>query len=208
MTLRQANKNIYWAWKSMKQRCQNPKCSAYRNYGARGISVCNEWQNFEPFCEWALSNGYENGLDLDRIDNAGNYEPTNCRWASRKENINNRRKTLYFTVNGQTKCRTEWEEKLLLPNGILKEWSVTHGKEYTEQRLIDIVANGYTEKDFGYSHRRKVLHKETGMVFDSLRAAAKHFGFRPNNLCKAIAKGGSTRKGNFTYQIIEENERL
>lgn len=52
-TLRQANKEIYWAWKSMKQRTQNPKCSAYKNYGARGIQVCNKWQKFEPFCEWA-----------------------------------------------------------------------------------------------------------------------------------------------------------
>lgn len=57
MTLRQKNIEIYWAWKSMKQRTQNPKCSAYKNYGARGIRVCKEWQIFEPFCKWALSAG-------------------------------------------------------------------------------------------------------------------------------------------------------
>ena len=70
-TLRQANKGLYWAWKSMKQRCQNPRCQAYHNYGARGITVCKDWQAFEPFCEWALANGYEKGLDLDRADNDG-----------------------------------------------------------------------------------------------------------------------------------------
>ena len=78
MTLRQKNIEIYWAWKSMKQRTQNPKCSAYKNYGARGIRVCKEWQIFEPFCKWALSAGWNKGLDLDRINNDGNYCPENC----------------------------------------------------------------------------------------------------------------------------------
>ena len=72
MTLRQKNIEIYWAWKSMKQRTQNPKCSAYKNYGERGIRVCKEWQIFEPFCKWALSAGWNKGLDLDRINNDGN----------------------------------------------------------------------------------------------------------------------------------------
>lgn len=59
-TLRKRNKEIYAAWKAMKQRCLNPKCKAYKNYGKRGITVCDEWMNFEPFCEWALSHGWEN----------------------------------------------------------------------------------------------------------------------------------------------------
>lgn len=59
MTLRQENKILYWAWKAMKQRCQNPKCKAYRNYGARGVKVCEEWQQFEPFLAWSLANEIE-----------------------------------------------------------------------------------------------------------------------------------------------------
>lgn len=66
MSLRSENKNIYWAWKSMKQRCKNPNCKAYKNYGERGIKVCEEWEEFEPFLSWSLSNGYSKGLDLDR----------------------------------------------------------------------------------------------------------------------------------------------
>lgn len=75
MSIRTENKSIYWAWKAMKQRCKNPKCKAYKNYGARGIKVCNEWEKFEPFLSWCLENGYQKGLDLDRRDNNGNYSP-------------------------------------------------------------------------------------------------------------------------------------
>lgn len=134
----------------MKQRCLNPKCVAYKNYGARGITVCREWIEFEPFCIWALNNGYEKGLDIDRIDNDGNYGPENCRWIDRRTNVNNRRKSLWFTVNGQTKCRTEWEKELGLPNGVLKCWYEKHGYKYVEMRLLDIIINGYTTKDYSY----------------------------------------------------------
>ena len=96
----------------MKQRCQNPKCKAYGNYGARGIMVCEEWQQFEPFLAWALKNGYEKGLDLDRKDNDGNYEPSNCRWITRRENTNNRRNTVTINVDGLELPDTEWAEKI------------------------------------------------------------------------------------------------
>lgn len=62
MSIRTENKSIYWAWKAMKQRCKNPKCKAYKNYGARGIKVCNEWEKFEPFLSWCLENGYQKGF--------------------------------------------------------------------------------------------------------------------------------------------------
>ena len=62
MSLRSENKNIYWAWKSMKQRCKNPNCKAYKNYGERGIKVCEEWEEFETFLSWSLSNGYSKDL--------------------------------------------------------------------------------------------------------------------------------------------------
>ena len=134
-TIRQDNKSLYWVWKGLKQRCNNKQCKSYPNYGGRGITVCKDWTHFEPFFKWAINNGYKKGLDLDRKDNNGNYEPNNCRWISRADNINNRRKTILLTINGETKSRTQWEKAAGITAGAVKSWVINHGKEYAEKRI-------------------------------------------------------------------------
>lgn len=84
---------LYRIWKGMKSRCLYPSSTDYKWYGARGISVCREWEKFEPFAEWALSNGYSDDLTLDRIDNDGDYTPCNCRWATISEQNKNKRRS-------------------------------------------------------------------------------------------------------------------
>ncbi len=75
----------------MKRRCYNQKFKQYKDYGGRGIRVCDEWlKSFKNFYDWAMANGFREDLQIDRIDNDGNYEPSNCRWVSAKENANNR----------------------------------------------------------------------------------------------------------------------
>ena len=201
-TLRQRNKKIYWAWKSIKQRCKNPKCHAFKNYGARGITVCEEWEAFEPFCRWAIENGYRDGLEIDRIDNDGGYSPENCRWISRKQNLNNRRNTLLLTVGGVTKPRTEWEDLAGIPRGTVKAWAITHGVEYAERRIQETLENGYSARDFGYSHRRAIVHEETGKRFISVREAAREFGIAPCTISNAMRENRATGKGRFTWELL------
>jgi len=84
---------LYRIWAAMLTRTRNPKAKFYYCYGGRGISVCDEWKNdFASFMNWSLSHGYQDNLSIDRINNDGNYEPSNCRWATAKEQQSNKRK--------------------------------------------------------------------------------------------------------------------
>ena len=86
---------LYYTWQGMKARCLRKSHSKYKDYGARGITVCNEWLNdFRAFCEWSLANGYRHGLSIDRIDNDSGYRPDNCRWTTCSVQNSNRRRAM------------------------------------------------------------------------------------------------------------------
>ena len=106
------NTRLYNVWGGMKNRCRNKNSSDYVDYGGRGISYCKEWEDFIPFYNWAIENGYEEGLSIDRVDNNGNYEPSNCRWATTKQQANNRRTNVITEYKGQKFTLKELSEKL------------------------------------------------------------------------------------------------
>lgn len=107
---------IYRIWLNMKNRCNNTKTQAFKFYGAKGIRVCDEW-NDDPkaFYDWAMENGYREDLTIDRINNTGNYSPDNCHWVDMKTQNRNRRSTHLVTWNGKTQCLTDWAKELHVP---------------------------------------------------------------------------------------------
>jgi hypothetical protein len=117
----------YFRWLSMKLRCQHPSHHAFQNYGGRGISVCDRWnKSFEAFVE-DVGERPTPEHTLDRIDNDGNYEPTNVRWATRQEQANNRRNNVRITHNGQTKTLAAWARDIgITPEGVA--YRIQHNK--------------------------------------------------------------------------------
>lgn len=100
---------LYSQYHAMMNRCYRPEVISYKDYGGRGITVCNTWKNsFEKFAEWALDNGWEKGLTIDRINNDQGYSPDNCRWSTVQEQQNNRRSNLRMTAFGETKTLSNW----------------------------------------------------------------------------------------------------
>lgn len=104
---------LHTIWRSMLSRCNSSNSGSYRNYGARGIVVCREWkEDFVSFYKWALNSGYKSNLYLERIDNNGNYEPSNCTWKTYKEQQRNKRTNHFITYNGKTQTMIEWAEEI------------------------------------------------------------------------------------------------
>lgn len=109
-----ARSRIYKIFTGMKMRCYNKNEPEYDNYGGRGIKVCDEWldkeKGFANFYDWSMNNGYSDQLTIDRIDNEGNYEPSNCRWTDRKTQQNNTRWNVRIEYNGEIRTLSEWSE--------------------------------------------------------------------------------------------------
>lgn len=138
---RRTRNRMYNIWSGMKRRCYNKKSAIYKFYGARGISVCDEWRNsFASFREWCEANGYSDAKSIDRINPDGNYEPNNCRFATRTEQAYNKRNTIYITIDGCKKNLKEWCDLFGTPNKLART-RVNDGKEG-----IDVFLPPYPKK--------------------------------------------------------------
>lgn len=130
---------LFLLWETMRGRCNNPNRERFKDYGGRGIKVCKEWnESCESFCKWALANGYKDGLQIDRIDNDGDYCPENCRFVTPKQNNRNRRNTVFLTVGAFTKCVAEWCEILPISPNTVYWWAREYGTKYAEKRIANI----------------------------------------------------------------------
>lgn len=106
---------LYHVWENMLSRCNNKNNPYYKNYGERGISVCNEWSDFECFYKWANDSGYSSELTIDRIDNDRNYTPDNCKWSTRKQQQNNRRVCIYVETEEGKMTLKQYSEYYHIP---------------------------------------------------------------------------------------------
>lgn len=126
---------LYKCYNHMINRCHNSSNIQYKDYGGRGIKVCEEWKNdFISFYNWAMSNGYKDDLTIDRIDVNGNYEPSNCRWVNKYLQANNKRNNVYIACNNETLTIAQWSNRLNI-----NYWNIRRKiqKGWTIQQIID-----------------------------------------------------------------------
>ncbi len=103
---------LYRRWANIKTRCFNINHKSYKNYGAKGITMCDEWaKDFMSFYDWAIKNGYSKELTIDRINVNGNYEPSNCRWVNTKAQANNRNSNVFIMYKGKTQTIHQWADE-------------------------------------------------------------------------------------------------
>ena len=143
----QSGTRLHHIWKSINMRCNNPNEPSYRHYGERGITVCEEWKNnFSTFYNWAIQNGYSVTLTIDRIDVNGNYEPSNCRWATIAEQSINKTNTVYIELNGISKPMKEWCNIYNVPYYLV------------QQRYKKVTKNNIPCDDLSILFSRETLH--------------------------------------------------
>lgn len=138
---------LHKKYRGMIERCYDKNSDHFKYYGERGIIVCDEWRkDFKSFYDWAIKNGYEKHLTIDRIDNNGNYEPSNCRWVDIYVQANNKRNNRVITYNGKTQTLKQWCNELDLP------YKQTHARIYKSKWSI--------EKAFSEIYRKEKICNE------------------------------------------------
>jgi hypothetical protein len=133
---------LYRVWYEMRCRCYKKSSPDYPRYGGRGINVCYKWRkSFIPFREWAIANGYNENLTLDRINNESDYSPDNCRWVTRETQNNNTRRNYYITYNGETLTLSQWSKKCGINKNTLHSRLTKYGWSAERALTEEVVKN-------------------------------------------------------------------
>ena len=208
----QAHSRLYKVFNSLKQRCLNPNDKGYKNYGGRGITVCNEWLNkekgFMNFYNWAMENGYDENAKfqectIDRIDVNGNYEPSNCRWATNKEQALNKTDSRKFKHNGKYQTLKEWSEELKISYKVLQ--SHTHKGESIEK-----IVKGIDERKKDRENKKVILiNKDNNEFFGeflNVFEACKKLGLKRTQMSSAYkaVKGKRNHSYGYIWRYVNE----
>lgn len=183
-----SNSRIYKIHKNMVGRCLNKNDMHFEEYGKRGIKVCDEWVNsFENFYKWAIENGYNDELTLDRIDVNGNYEPLNCRWSTIIEQNNNKRNNRYIEYNGETKTITQWAREYNIKEGTLRARIDRYGIDF--EKALTPSSTKLRKNNNG--KRIKVTNIESGeeKIYNSLIEFSKKENYNYSNIRYYFQKG-------------------
>ena len=203
---------LYKCWAAMKKRCKHDP-----NWAGKGIKVCAEWENDpQAFMDWAMANGYDDSLTLDRIDVWGNYEPSNCRWADRRTQMNNTTTNVYITIGGVTKTATEWERE----SGVSAS-TIIHRYErgYSGEDLLKPAYAVYTpdQRSAAMTKKPLTINGETHSVYEW----AQITGLQPTTIRRRLYAGWppelliaphfKARRGHAVlkeYQLTTPQERM
>lgn len=176
---------LYNVWKGMKERCNNENHVSYKNYGGRGIGVCEEWnEDYSSFYNWAINAGYDENakrgeLTLDRVDTNGDYCPSNCRWVNQRVQANNRRYNVRIEYNGEAKTLSEWEEDTGLDRRLLYERIYTYHYDVEKAFTKPVVTAEHPEMASGRSRNRIVEYNGEKRT---VAEWAKIYGMSPDTL--------------------------
>ena len=184
LTHGKSNTRLYYAWAGMKQRCFNKNNASYHNYGGRGIVVCDDWLNFEPFYEWAMTNGYEEGLTIERKDVNGNYEPNNCCWIPKAEQTLNTRINRRVRYRGEVKTLSEWANELNLDYQVVYDRLVRMNWDI-ERSFETPIENPWTSRERLISYNTKT---------QNVAEWARELGVTYSSLYKSLSRGISLEK--------------
>lgn len=181
---------LYRVWINMKSRCNNPNNIGFKDYGKRGITVCDEWYDFVSFKEWAEANGYDENAPyrqctLDRIDVNGNYEPNNCRWVSQEIQNRNMRRNVYVEYKGVSKTIPEWSREFGI--GITTLWE-RYSRGLKEDELFSTDTSKHSNTGYTYIYQKKngkfCVYLEKGTKRKLFNTLDEAISWRDENLKK------------------------
>ena len=178
---------LYSIWYGMLHRCENEKDAHYARYGGRGICVCESWHDFETFVIWAHDSGYSESLTIDRINNNGNYEPSNCRWATLEEQANNKSANIVLTVDGIEATAKQWANLIGVSEYTIYDCVKNRGIKTASERIASAIKTG----DFYATESVRRTCVNCGKEFTTTpgKACAKYC-----HECKAIAERAKVDK--------------